>query len=89
MRIELKSYRKGCSLFSFRPGWRGLLLALVVLAPGMMTASLAHMRGMYATKAEAEKRAAELKCQGTFPMGKQWMPCANERKLHEALQKAQ
>lgn len=49
----------------------------------------AHMRGMYATKAEAEKRAAELKCNGTFAMGNMWMPCANERALHEALQRAQ
>jgi len=47
------------------------------------------MRGMYATKAEAEKRAAELKCKGIFAMGTMWMPCANERALHDALQKAQ
>lgn len=46
------------------------------------------MRGMYATKGEAEKRAAELKCKGTFAMGAMWMPCANERALHDALQKA-
>lgn len=49
----------------------------------------AHMRGMFATKAEAEKRAAELKCKGVFAMGSLWMPCANERALHDALQKAQ
>ncbi len=46
------------------------------------------MRGMYATKAEAEKRAAELKCKGTHAMGALWMPCANERALHDALQEA-
>jgi len=44
---------------------------------------------MYATKSEAEKRAAELKCKGAFAMGTMWMPCANERALHDALQKAQ
>ena len=49
----------------------------------------AHMRGMFATKAEAEQRAAELKCKGVFAMGSLWMPCANERALHDALQKAQ
>ena len=47
------------------------------------------MRGTFATKVEAEKRAAELKCKGTFAMGTMWMPCANERALHDALQKAQ
>ena len=49
----------------------------------------AHMKGMYPTRAEAEKRAAELKCKGVFAMGSLWMPCANERALHDALQKAQ
>lgn len=47
----------------------------------------AHMRGLYDTKAAAEKRAVELKCKGAFAMGSMWMPCANERALHDALQK--
>lgn len=59
--------------------------ALALLQSGPASA---HMRGMYATKAEAEKRAAELKCKGAFAMGTMWMPCANERALHDALQKA-
>ena len=53
-----------------------------------MAPAQAHMRGMFATKAEAEQRAAQLKCKGAFAMGSQWMPCANERALHDALQKA-
>jgi hypothetical protein len=60
--------------------------SLIALIPG---SSRAHMRGMYATKAEAEKRAAQLKCKGAFAMGSMWMPCANERALHDALQKEQ
>lgn len=70
-----------------------LVPTAVILAP--MALSLlrelpaeAHMRGMYVTKAEAEKRATELKCKGAFAMGSMWMPCANERALHDALQKA-
>jgi hypothetical protein len=66
-----------------------LPLLLALFTPWLATAGWAHMRGMYATKAQAEKRAAELKCKGTFPMGSLWMPCANERQLHDALQKAQ
>lgn len=65
-----------------------ILAPLVLLLLPLEPAS-AHMRGMYATKAEAEKRAAELKCKGAFAMGSLWMPCANERALHDALQKAQ
>jgi len=67
------------------------LLGLLVLAPWIGPLSLpaqAHTRGLYATKQEAEKRAAELKCKGTFPLGTLWMPCANERALHKALQQA-
>jgi hypothetical protein len=63
----------------------GLLTVSLVQAPPLQ----AHMKGMYETKAEAEKRAAQLKCKGSFAMGSQWMPCANERALHDALQKAQ
>ena len=65
------------------------LVAMLLVVPMLWAPSLAHMRGMYATKAEAEKRAAELNCKGTFRMGTMWMPCANERALHEALQRAQ
>jgi hypothetical protein len=45
------------------------------------------MKGMFKTRQEAEKRAAELKCKGAFAMGSLWMPCANEQVLHKALQK--
>ena len=44
---------------------------------------------MFPTKAAAERRAKELKCQGAFAMGGMWMPCANERALHDVLQRAQ
>ncbi len=49
--------------------------------------AIAHMKGMYDTKAEAEKRAAQLKCRGAFQIGNMWMPCATERVLHDALQR--
>lgn len=49
--------------------------------------SHAHMKGMYETKAEAEAHAAQLKCKGAFQIGDDWMPCANERAYHDALQR--
>lgn len=73
-------------------GWLGslpLVSAFLALTALTHAPAQAHMHGMYATKAEAEKRAAQLKCSGTFAMGNQWMPCANERALHNALQRAQ
>lgn len=66
-----------------------LMMAPLVIAAAHLQTAKAHMRGMYDTRAEAEKRAAELKCKGAFAMGSMWMPCANERALHDALQKAQ
>lgn len=65
-----------------------LMLAAMALVPWLANPAGAHRRGLYATQAEAQKRAAELHCTGTFALGNQWMPCANERALHEALQKA-
>lgn len=46
----------------------------------------AHAKGMYKTRQEAERRAAQLNCKGVFAMGGAWMPCANEHALHKALQ---
>ena len=62
-------------------------LAAATFAPLLVSApAAAHMKGMFRTKQEAEKRAAELKCKGAFAMGSLWMPCANEQVLHKALQ---
>ena len=67
---------------------RATLSAILVIASLSLLPVHAHLHGMYASKAEAEKRAAQLKCHGVFAMGNLWMPCANERALHEALLKA-
>lgn len=62
-------------------------LAATTFSPLFITPpAAAHMKGMFKTKQEAEQRAAELKCKGTFAMGSLWMPCANEQQLHKALQ---
>ena len=60
-------------------------MAPVALAFSLPEPAHAHFFGMYATRAEAEKRAQELNCKGSFAVGKRWMPCANERALHQAL----
>ena len=68
----------------------GLLLVLWMgaVGPGSNRAC-AHTQGMYSTRAAAEKRATELHCQGAYPMGDRWMPCANEHSLHKALRQQQ
>ena len=63
-------------------------LAAATFAPLLVSApAAAHMKGMFKTKQEAEKRAAELKCKGAFAMGSLWMPCANMQDLHKAMDK--
>jgi hypothetical protein len=62
-------------------------LAATAFNPFLIAApASAHMKGMFRTRQEAEKRAAQLRCKGAFAMGTMWMPCANEQALHKALQ---
>ena len=65
------------SAFSF-----GVLALLLNQTPGM-----AHTKGVYATEAEARKRAAEIGCSNVHENNGRWMPCTDERELHQQLRK--
>ena len=59
------------------------VLALVVnQAPGM-----AHGKGLYASETEARQRATEIGCSSVHENNGRWMPCADERELHQQLRK--
>ncbi len=60
----------------------GVLALLVTQLPGM-----AHGKGLYATEAEAQQRAAEIGCNSVHENKGRWMPCANERELHQQMRK--
>ena len=66
---------------------------LTVLALGVMaslmspTPGLTHGKGLYATEAEAQRRAAEIGCTSVHKNNGRWMPCADERELHQQLRK--
>ena len=60
----------------------GVLALLVNQTPG-----LAHGKGLYATEAEAQQRAAEIGCTTVHENNGRWMPCADERELHRQLRK--
>lgn len=62
-----------------------LLLPLVSGALLLSGEASAHTKGLYKTKAEAEKRARELGCKGTHLNNGLWMPCAHEAMLHQEL----
>ena len=60
----------------------GVLALLMNPTPGM-----AHNKGLYATEAEARQRAAEIGCSSIHENNERWMPCADERELHQQLRK--
>ena len=60
----------------------GVLVLLVNQLPGM-----AHGKGLYATEDEARKRASEIGCSSVHENNGRWMPCADERELHQQLRK--
>ena len=60
----------------------GVLALLVNTTPGM-----AHGKGLHATEAEAQRRAAEIGCSSVHENNGRWMPCTDERELHQQLRK--
>ena len=60
----------------------GVFALLVNQTPGM-----AHGKGLYATEAEAQQRAAEIGCNSVHENNGRWMPCTDERELHKQLRK--
>ena len=50
-------------------------------------AGLAHGKGLYSTEAEAQARADEIGCTTVHQNNGKWMPCADERELHQQLRK--
>ena len=63
-----------------------LVLSLIALFLSS-TPGLTHGKGLYTTEAEAQQRAEQLGCSSTHQNNNRWMPCANERELHQQLRK--
>jgi hypothetical protein len=66
---------------------RGVCLLPVVLAAFLSPPVQAQANDMFPTKDAALKRAKELKCTGTFAMGKEWMPCKDFATYENAVRK--
>ena len=60
----------------------GVVTLLVNQTPG-----LAHSKGLYATEAEAQQRATEIGCSSVHENNDRWMPCTDERELHQQMRK--
>ena len=67
--------------------------ALLALSFGVVallvnpTAGMAHGKGLYATEDEARQRATEIGCATVHENNGRWMPCTDERELHQQLRK--
>ena len=75
------------ALTSLKPYKLSVLIAclgFLVLTP---LPAFSHGKGMYDTKAEAEKRAREIGCEGVHENNGRWMPCLDEADLHRALRR--
>ena len=59
--------------------------AVVMSGLAMPDPALAHSKGLYATEAEARQRAEQIGCNSVHENNGRWMPCANERELHQQL----
>ena len=51
------------------------------------TSGMTHSKGLYATEAEAQQRATEIGCSSVHKNNGRWMPCTDERELHQQLRK--
>ncbi len=63
-----------------------LAIALATVFVGNSPA-LAHGKGLYSTEAEAQARADDIGCTSVHQNNGKWMPCEDERELHQQLRK--
>ena len=63
------------------------LIFLFLLSLNFNSYCLAHTRGTFISKEDAEERSLELGCEGIHKNQDRWMPCKNEKELHIYLRK--
>ena len=60
---------------------------LFLISLNFTSYSHAHIRGIFISEEDAEKRSLELGCEGIHKKKDKWMPCKNEKELHIYLRK--
>ena len=63
----------------------GLTAAALLLAAEAAGAQTNTNSDMFPTRAAAQNRAQQLKCNGAFAMGDQWMPCQDLNSYEKAV----
>jgi hypothetical protein len=71
--------------------WIHLLANTMTAIMFAMTASStpahAHRKGIYASEAEALTQAEKIGCTDIHQNNERWMPCADERELHQQMRR--
>ena len=70
----------------FINAYTAIIVALMV-APAMPSPAQAHGKGIYASEAEALTQAEKIGCTEVHQNNGRWMPCADERQLHQQMRR--
>ena len=60
---------------------------LLIVNPATPSPAQAHGKGIYASEAEALTRAEKIGCTEVHQNNGRWMPCADERQLHQQMRR--
>ena len=60
---------------------------VLIVTPATPLPVQAHRKGIYASEAEAFRQADKIGCTEVHENNGRWMPCANERELHQQMRR--
>ena len=60
---------------------------VLIVTPAMPLPAQAHRKGIYASEAEAFRQADKIGCTEVHENNGRWMPCADERQLHQQMRR--
>ena len=64
-----------------------LITAVSVAIASSTSPAHAHRKGIYASEAEALTQAEKIGCTDVHQNNGRWMPCADERELHQQMRR--
>ena len=63
------------------------ITVVLMVVPSIPSPAQAHRKGIYASEAEAFKQAEKIGCTEVHQNNGRWMPCADERELHQQMRR--
>jgi hypothetical protein len=63
------------------------ITVVLMVVPSIPPPAQAHRKGIYASEAEAFKQAEKIGCTEVHQNNGRWMPCADERELHQQMRR--